>query len=421
LVGLSEHAFPLKTLADAIHLRNHVLHVLEEAAIEQNPALKKQLLTFVIAGGGFSGVEVAAELNDFVRRAARHYRNVDASGLRVILLHSGERILDREISEELSLYAQRLLRKRGLEIRLKSRLRSASSDAALLQDGERIPTRTLVSTVPSSPHPIIEALDLPKDKGRVKATLTLQVENQEGLWALGDCAVIPNPDGKGFCPPTAQYATRQAKVAAGNIVASMRGREKKVFDFRGLGKMGSLGYRSAVAEILGGIKLSGFPAWFLWRTLYLLKLPGLERKVKVAIAWALDLLIPPEMVQLKLTRMHGVSQAHYEAGEIVFRQGDLGDSLNILLSGEAEVECEENGSKRIIAHLRPGEYFGEMALLNRRTRIATIRCVKAMDVLALHHGDFHALAANLQDFRQGFEQTMARRITQTQRAGSRDA
>jgi NADH dehydrogenase len=286
---------------------------------------------------------------------------------------------------------------------LKSRLRSASFDAAVLQNDERIPTRTLVSTVPSSPHPIIEALDLPKDKGRVKATLTLQVENQETLWALGDCALIPSPDGKGFCPPTAQYATRQAKVAARNIVAGIRGGEKRAFDFRGLGKMGSLGYRSAVAELFGRIKFSGFPAWFLWRTIYLLKLPGIERKLKVAIAWALDLLIPPEMVQLKLGRTHGVSQAHF-----------------ILLSGEAEVECEENGSKRVIAHLHPGEYFGEMALLNQRARGATIRCVKAMDVLSLHQGDFHALVANLPDFRRSFEQMMARRMAQAERAKSGD-
>lgn len=412
MTGLSEHAMPFKNLADAIHLRNHLLHVMEEAAIESDAELREQLLTFVVAGGGFSGVEVAAELNDFVRSAAKHYRGIDPGRIRTVLLHSGERILDREMSIELGLYAQRILQKRGLEIRLKSRLRSASPDAAILQNGERIPTKTLVSTVPSSPHPLLEALDLPKDKGRVKADLSLKVDGCDNVWAVGDCALIPNPDGSGFCPPTAQHATRQAKVAAHNIVASIRGGRFRNFDFKGLGKMGSLGYRSAVAELFGRVKLSGFVAWFLWRTIYLFKLPGLERKLKVGLAWGLDLLIPPEMVQLKLGQAHGVSQAHFEPGDIVFRQGDLGDSLYILLSGEAEVVREGNGSEEVIARLNPGEYFGEMALLNQRTRGATIRCVVAMDVLCLHKGDFRALVANLPDLRKSFEQVMAKRMAQ---------
>ncbi|MBI4427859.1 MAG: FAD-dependent oxidoreductase [Ignavibacteriales bacterium] len=410
MVGLPEHALPFKNLADAIFLRNHVIHVLEEAGIESDPELRQQLLTFVIAGGGFSGVEVCAELNDFVRHAAKLYRGIEQTDIRVVLLHSSERILDREVSKELGLYAEELLYKRGVEIRLKTRLRSASSDAAILTTDERIPTKTLVSTVPSSPHPLIDGLDIPKDKGKIKCNGFLEVESLDGVWAVGDCALIPNPSGEGFCPPTAQYAIREGTTAARNIVVSVRGGQKKQFQFKGLGKMGSLGYRSAVAELFDYFRFSGFLAWFLWRTIYLWKLPGLDRKIKVGLAWALDLLIPPELVQLKLGTAQGVAQAHFEPGEVVFRQGDLGDSLYILLRGEAEVVREDHGEQKVIAHLQPGEFFGEMALLNQKTRWATIRCIKPTDVLTVKKGDFTALVANLPDMRQTFENVMAKRM-----------
>ncbi len=421
--GLHEHALPFKNLADALYLRNHLIHVLEEAAIEPDAELRRQLLTFVVAGGGFSGVEVAAEINDFIRQASKHYAGIDPNEIRVVLLHSGERILDKELTKRLSLYAQNILQKRGVEIRFKSRLKTATPDAAVLQSGQpvltsrdlagdRIPTKTLVSTVPSLPNPLIETLELPQEKGKLKTNLSLEVEEYSNVWALGDCALIPNPAGEGFCPPTAQYAVREATITAHNIVASIRGGKKKLFNFSGLGKMGSLGYRSAVAELFGGIKLSGFLAWFFWRTVYWWKLPGLDRKLKVGLAWLLDLLIPPELVQLKLGTSQGVMQAHFEPGEIIFHQGELGDCLYIILNGEAEVVRIDNSQERVLATLSAGEFFGEMALLNQKTRGATVRCIKAMDVLTLHKGDFKALVANLPDLRQSFESVMAKRMVQ---------
>jgi NADH dehydrogenase len=413
MAGLQEHALPFKNLADAIFLRNHLIHTLEEATIETDPGFRRQLLTFVIAGGGFSGVEVAAELNDFVRRVATHYRSIDRSEIRVILIHSGKRILDRELAAPLSLYAQSILEKRGIEFRLNDRLRAATPDSAVLSGGERIDTKTLISTVPSAPHPLVASLPLPAEKGKLKANLLTQVEEGAGIWALGDCALIPDPSGNGFCPPTAQHAIRQAKITAHNIAATIRGEQLKPFTFRGLGKMGALGHRSAVVELLGRIKQSGFLAWLMWRTVYWWKLPGLDRKLKVGIAWALDLLIPPELVQLKLGDPQGVSQAHFEAGEAVFEQGDLGDRLYIILRGEAEVVQKENGMNVVLARLGPGEYFGEMALLNQKTRGATVRCVTPMDVLAVRKGEFSSLVANLPDLRRSFEQVMEKRTTQT--------
>jgi NADH dehydrogenase len=402
LPGLPEHAMPFKNLADALHLRNHVIHALAEAAVEQHDErLRRELLTFVVAGGGFSGVEVAAELNDFVRTVAPGYRGIDPAEIRVLLVHSQDRILP-ELAPSRAAFAQDRLRRRGVEIRLGTRLAAATGTEAILADGERVPTRTIVSTVPSSPHPLVGALDVPKGKGgRIPTDATLEVTGVPGVWALGDCALVPTPDGQS-APPTAQHATRQAAVAAHNILAAIRGGPRRVFGFKGLGTMGSLGHRSAVAEILG-VRLSGFLAWWVWRTVYLSKMPGWGRRLKVAVSWTLDLFLPPELVNLRLDGSRGVTREHFEAGDDVFRQGDLGDRLYIIVKGAVEVVREEPSGETVLARLGPGEYFGEMALLQRTTRNATVRAAETTDLLALPQGEFSVLAAHLPELRRGFE------------------
>jgi NADH dehydrogenase len=223
------------------------------------------------------------------------------------------------------------------------------------------------------------------------------VKGSDHLWALGDCAVVPAPEG-GFAPPTAQHATRQAKTAAENIVARLRGGSLKPFAFKGLGKMGSLGHRSAVAEVFG-VPISGFLAWFLWRTIYLMKVPGWGRRIKIAASWTLDLFLPAELVQLKLGSSVGVTQEHFEPGQEIFHEGDVGDRVYIVLNGKADVLRDE----RKIATLARGDYFGEMALLHQATRNATVRCAEPMDVLALPKREFSVLSANLPELRRSFE------------------
>ncbi len=396
--GLPEHAFPFKNLGDALSLRNHIIRSLEEAAVEDDDAeLRQQLLTFVVAGGGFSGVEVAAELNDFVRRVARNYRSVDPNEIRVMLLHSQERILP-EMPEDLARFAEKILTRRGVEIRLNTRLSAATGVEAILGDGTRIPTRTLVSTVPAFAHPLLESLPLPKAKnGRLEVTRELNVKESDHVWSLGDCAMVPAAEG-GFAPPTAQHAIREAAVVAHNIVTSIRGGKRRTFDFRGLGKMGSLGHRSAVAEIFG-IKISGFLAWWMWRTIYLMKMPGWGRRLKVAVSWTLDLFLPPELVQLRVGSSRGIGREHFEPGQEVFREGDLGDRVYIIVKGEAEVLK----AAQPVARLRAGECFGEMALLNETRRNATVRCAAAMDALSLPKSEFTLLSANLPELRSSFQ------------------
>jgi NADH dehydrogenase len=407
--GLLEHALPFKYLGDALALRNRIIHVLEEADIERDPEARRRLLTFVVAGGGFSGVEAVAELNDFVRAVARSFRTIRREELQVILLHAGSLILP-ELPQSLAEFAQRLLARRGVEIRLNTRLHGATAEAALLEGGERIPTRTLVSTVPSGPNPVVAALPLAKERGRIVVGPDLEVAGQPGVWAVGDCAWIIDAKTKEPCPPTAQHAIREARCAARNIVATLRGDARQAFTFKALGKMGALGHHSAVAEIFG-VKLSGFLAWWLWRTIYLLKLPGLDRKVRVAADWTLDLFLPPDIVQLKTDRSFTIQREHYEPGQTVFREGDRGDWLYVVVNGE--VEIAQHGASQgemVLRRLGPGDCFGEIALVREGPRTATARCLSRVDVLAVDRDAFHALFATLPPLRGFFQQLITQRL-----------
>lgn len=406
--GLAEYALPFKYLGDALTLRNRVIHTLEEADIEQDAAVRRTLLTFVVAGGGFSGVEAVAELNDFVRAAARSFRNIMPQEIRVVLLHAGSLILP-ELPKSLAEFAQRILMKRGVDIRFNTRLEGATVDAALLSGGERIATRTLVSTVPSAPNPLVATLACKMEKGRIAVDQHLQLAEHPGVWAAGDCAAIRDAKTGEPCPPTAQHATRQAQCVARNIVAGLRGGTLQPFSFKALGKMGSLGRRSAVAEVFG-LKLSGFLAWWLWRTVYLMKLPGLDRKIRVATDWTLDLVLPPDIVQLKTERSLGVRREYFEPGQVIFRQGDRGDWLYIVVDGEVEVLKQAPGVEDLsLRRLGRGDCFGEIALVSDRPRSATVRAVSATNVLAVDREAFQALFANLPPLRGFFEQLIGTR------------
>jgi NADH dehydrogenase len=368
------------------------------------------LLTFVVAGGGFSGVEAIAELNDFVREGAKSFRNIDRNEIKVVLLHAGDLILP-ELPKSLAQFAQNQLQKRGVELRLNTRLMGATTESALLSGGERIVTKTLVSTVPSAPHAIIAALPFKLERGRIVTNANLEVPDFPGHWALGDCAWVPDGDTGQACPPTAQHASRQGVQLAKNLVAGMRGEAKHPFAFKALGKLAGLGHRSAVAEILG-VKLSGIFAWFMWRSIYLMKLPGLDRKIRVATDWFLDFFLPADIVQLKTDRGAGIARQHFEGNEIIFREGDKGDRLYIVVNGTVQIVSEQPGQpSTLIAELGPGDCFGEMALINDNPRNATARTAGAVDVLTVDREAFHALFAHLPPMRNLFQQLIAQRTT----------
>jgi NADH:ubiquinone reductase (H+-translocating) len=400
LPGLQEHAMPFRTLSDAVRLRNHVIHALDEADFETDEELRRKLLTFVVAGGGFSGVEIIAELNDFVRGVAKNYPHIRREEIRCVLVHSGQRILP-EMVERLAQFAEDSLRKSGVEILLNDRLEAATSEKAKLRSGKEILTKTIVSTVPSALPPVLDALDVPKDHGRLAVDTYLQLPGFEGqVWVVGDCGAIKTAAGHPV-PPTAQHATREAKTAAQNIIAVIRETNRSRYTFEGLGKLGSLGHHTAVADILG-IQISGFLAWGLWRTIYLYKMPGWDRKIRIAIDWFMDLVFPPELVQLRLSATTGLQQQHFQPGEIIFNQGDIGDNVYAIQEGECEVVRETDGKCETIAVLNAASFFGELAVLEDCTRNATIRARTEVRVLSMSKADFNRIRETVPAFAKVF-------------------
>ncbi|MDQ2992837.1 MAG: NAD(P)/FAD-dependent oxidoreductase [Candidatus Eremiobacteraeota bacterium] len=299
LPGVEEHAFPLKTLEDAGTLRNRLMWLLERADASDDAAVRERLLTVVVVGGGFTGVETAGEMSDLLHRVARFYPNVAAGDARIVLVEGGATLLPG-LPAKMGEYATRALVRRGVEVRTGVPVTAASEDALDLADGSRIPTATIVWSAGVKPSPAIAAAQIPHGKGGAVVTAPdMSVPGFAGLWALGDAAAIPNGSG-GFYPPTAQHAIREGPVVADNVVATLRDLPTSPFRFTSLGMMASLGGRRAVAQLPGDRVLTGFAAWFLWRGYYLARLPGLDRKLRVAFEWALDLLFPRDIAVLRV-------------------------------------------------------------------------------------------------------------------------
>lgn len=304
MADLEQRALTMKSLEDAIRLRNRAIAHLEEADTECAAASRERLLTVIVAGGGFAGVETVAGLYDLLESAIQSYRNLDRSMLRVILVHPGEYLLP-ELGADLGRYAERKLRKRGIEIRIKRKLRSVSDDGVTLDDDTFIPTGFVVWTAGNMTASQVAELSIAKDGGRVPVNEMLQVGTHPGIWALGDCALVPNGTG-GFHPPTAQHAIRQAATLAANIANSVRGRPLQPFAFKTIGQLAAIGRRTGVAKIFRW-RFSGFVAWWMWRTIYLSKLPRWEKRVHVALDWTLDLLFSKDIVQFVSFRATGMS------------------------------------------------------------------------------------------------------------------
>jgi NADH dehydrogenase len=302
LENVERLAFDFKTLLDAIRIRNHVIEMFERADREIDPMIRRQLLTFVIAGGGFAGVELAGALNDFAHGIFPDYRNLNIEELSVTLVHSRDRILP-ELSETLATYALGKMKERGVVFRLGTRLLDAQPGLVTLSDGQ-IPAETLVWTAGTAPNPLIKTLDLATTpRGAIVVDSTLAVTNHAGAWALGDCAAVIDSETKKPCPPTAQFALREAATIASNISATLKGSLVRDFHFRSLGALCVVGHQTACAELTvpfvraRSLRFSGLLAWLIWRGIYVSKLPGLERKIRVLIAWTLELFFPRDIIQ----------------------------------------------------------------------------------------------------------------------------
>ncbi len=295
LPGVEERALTMKSLSDAFYLRNHALALLEIASLTEDEVARRAMLTFVVAGGGFAGTETIGALNDYLRSAKKYYPALAKDDVRIVLVHPSAVILP-ELGESLGRYAQGKLAARDVEIRLETRVTGYSDRGVELKNGEIIPTLTLVWTAGVTPPAILQSLPCKQEKGRVVVEETLEVPGFPGVWVIGDCAWIPNPRTGNPHPPTAQHALREGLRCAKNIVAAIQGGPKKRFAFSTLGQLASIGHRTGVAKIMG-FHFSGLIAWWLWRTIYLAKLPRLEKKVRVALRWSLELLFLKDIAQ----------------------------------------------------------------------------------------------------------------------------
>ena len=296
--GLAEQGIGFRTVAEAIYLRNHVLAQLDIAASTSDRELRRRALSFLFIGGGYAGIEAMAELQDMAIAAVRYYDGLTPVDMRWVLVEAADRILP-EVSADLSDYTLAQLRERGIDVRLRTRVTSLTGGQAELDDGTAFATDTVVWTAGVRPHPMLAATDLPTDeKGRLQATELLAVVGVEDAWTAGDCAAVPDLTSPGkLCGPSAQHAVRQARRLADNLVASLRGGRLTAYKHRYAGSVASLGLHKGVAEIYG-VKLRGWPAWFMHRTYHLSRMPTLNRKVRVAADWTLALFFSREIVSL---------------------------------------------------------------------------------------------------------------------------
>ena len=299
--GLASRGYPLKSVMDAIVMGNDLIGNFEASVTESNISVRKQLLTVVVLGGGFSGVEVAGHMADLMQAIHRFYPELKNESPRVVLVQKGKLLLPELNNESLSKFTLRKLRQNGIEVRLHTAAQEVDSVAVHLTSGERIEAALIVCTVGTQTHPLIKGLGLPLEKGRLKVDSDMRVAGASNLWALGDCSLVLNGYDGRPSPATAQFAIQQARQLAENLERTSRSVSTKPFFFHPRGLLASIGHHNAVAVIYG-VRLSGFIAWFLWRGVYLAKLPTLSRKLEVAINWACSIPFPPNIVQLPLSQ-----------------------------------------------------------------------------------------------------------------------
>jgi NADH dehydrogenase len=393
--GLPEHALTMKDLADAHRLRTHVIGCLETADTTDDPEEKQQLLTFVVVGAGFSGVETVAETRELVRRALKYYPNIKPDEIRFYLIEYANRILPT-FPADLAEYATRRLQIHGIEVLTGVGTKSATGTGVELTDGRIIPTSTIVATIGNGPHPLVATLGLDMQWGRIKTDRFMRVPGRDGVWALGDAALIPLVEKPGedpllYATQTAQFAVREGRQLASNIVARIEGKELKPFAYTSKGSLASLGMSKAVADVYG-VKLSGTLAWLLWRGFYLSFLPGFAAKLRVGVTWLLNSVMPPNIVQIQSTPP-ATRYIHYRKGDRVFEPGMLIDGFYTVTKGSFKLTIDNpDTGEHFEKVFGPGEHFGERVLLRSALRTGLVVALEDGVLLFIAQKDFTRFA-----------------------------
>ena len=406
LPGMANHALPLKTIGDAIAMRSHVMQMLEKADAAESPEDRRRYLSFVVVGGGFSGVEVAGELNDLIRSALRRYPRIERSDANVTLLHGQDEILP-EVSPSLRRFAHRRMERRGIVVRCGAQVGEVTPRGARLAGGERFDGATVICTVGTTANPLVAKLELAKQRGRIAVAPDLSVAGHAGLWAIGDCAFAINAHDGRPAPPTAQFGERQGTQCARNILRVLDGEATQPFRYRPAGVACGIGGHSGVAELYG-VRFSGFVAWWLWRSAFLVKIPSLAQKLKVGFDWAWELVFPRDLSHFRPARSDPVSQAHYAAGEVVATAAHPLKALYSIDRGEAEIAIPcEHGELHPIHTLHAGAVVGDATFADL-PHGSVLRARTTLDVHVLGQQALTRLSAAMLPFERVIEASVWR-------------
>jgi NADH dehydrogenase len=405
--GMSDHAFALKTVGDAVQIRAHVIQQLEAAEVSPDERDRRAALSFIVVGGGFSGVEIAGEINDLVRGSRRFYPHIVDNEITVTLVHSGEQILP-EVNVALRDFARRRMEGAGITVITGARAAAATREGIWLKDGRQVRGRTIVCTIGTAPERLLDRLDAPKEKGALLTDPDMRVQTLDRVWAIGDCARIINAADQQPCPTTAQFAERQGRQSADNILRVIKGEPTRPFRHEPLGQLCAIGGRNAVAEV-GGIKMSGMLAWLFWRAVYLSKLPSWSRALKVGAVWAWELIFRRDLSTVRAETTSRVSHAYYRAGDYIFREGDMAQNFYALEKGEVEVVRGSGAGEELVAVLRAGDFFGEMALIEGRPHANSVRARSDIEITVLGAELFTRLSKSLAPLQQRLVDAVRRR------------
>jgi len=407
--GMTDHAFGFKVMRDAIDLRQHIVHEMEHAEAATDPELRRWHLNFIIVGAGFSGVELAGEVNELVRSSSRFYRNFRREDIVVTMVHSQAQILP-EVAPALRDFARKKMEKAGVTIMLNCRAVAATHEGVELEGGRMLKGGTIACTIGTAPSALIQALDVAKERGRIRTVPDMRIEGQTNAWAIGDCAYIVNAFDNKPSPTTAQFAERQGRQAALNLVRVLKGEPTQPFRFKVLGQLCSIGGYQAVAEMFG-LRVSGLLAWFLWRGVYLFKLPTWSRRIKVALDWFWDLLFPRDLSFLNTDATQYLNRAYFRPGDFIHRQGEVARVFSVIEDGEVEIlqTTEESPEAKILAVLGKGDFFGEGALLGSRPHETSVRARTPVRLRQVSSAFFSETAANFPPFRELLSKAVARR------------
>ena len=371
-------------------------------------ALASRRFDLLVVGGGYSGVETAGEINDLVRSSLRFYSHINADDVSVTLIHSRDQLLP-EISPPLREFARIKMEEAGVTMRLNARVMLATGEGVGLKD-DFVHGGTIVCTIGSTIAPVVDRLDTPKEKGRLLTEPDMRLRGQTHAWAIGDCASIINAQDGQPSPPTGQFAERQGRQCANNVVRVLNGESTRPFSFKVLGQLCSIGGHCAVAEMLG-FKLSGFIAWFVWRGVYLFKLPSLSRKIQVGFDWAWLLIFPRDLSCIKTDVTDRVSHAHFEPGDYILKQGEPPSGFYVIEQGEVEIVrlLPDKPEGEVIATLGTGNFFGEQALINNKPRAASVRARTPVEVVVMGRNVFTTISKSLAPLRQALTAAITRR------------